>query len=146
MPLVEQLNQELVTAQKAKEALTVEVLRSLLAALKNEQIKAKKDKFKDDEVLKVLKSEAKKRQDSISAFEKGGRKELAEKEEKELTIIQKYLPAQLSEEEVLKKIKAVQEKTGLSDFGPLMGKVMSELGAQADGALVKKLVQEVLNN
>lgn len=144
MPLAESLNQDLTQALKAKEALKIEVLRMLMASLKNEQINNKKEKLSDEEVLKILKREAKKREESIKAYTQGGRDELADKEKQELEILQKYLPEQLSEEDILKKIKTIKEKTGLDQFGPLMGKVMSELGAQADGSLVQKLLKQEL--
>lgn len=119
-------------------------LRLLSAALKYERIKKMADLVEDDAV-RILKSEIKKRREAISDYEKGGRPELAAKEQSEIEFIEKYLPAQMGEAEVKAKVQAILQ--GIEDkdnLGKVMGKVMAELKGQADGALVKKTVEELL--
>lgn len=137
-----QIKSDLTSAMKAKKVLELSVLRMVFASFKNELINLHKADLTDEECLKLLKREAKKRQDSIEAYTKGNRPELAQKEEQELIIIQKYLPKQLNEEEIRKKIQEiVAQNSGLA-FGPLMGKVMQSMKNFADG----KLVQQILKN
>lgn len=142
--LTEQLRKDLTQALKGRNTQKAQVLRMVISAVKNEQINLKKEVLEDLEVLAVLKKEAKKRQDSIEAYDKGGRPELAAAETEELTIIQTYLPAQLSEEEVRTKVKEIIAQASTTDFGPLMGQVMGQLKDQADGKLVQQIVKEEL--
>jgi len=135
------IQKDLVDAQKSKDQEKLETLRMVLAEIKNRSIDSKKD-LKEKEVQEILRKEIKKRKDSIKAFKDGGRDELAQKEEREIAIIEKYLPAQMSEEEVQKAVsKIIKDNSGM-DFGPLMGKVMKELKDKADGALVKDIVSK----
>lgn len=101
----------------------------------------------DEEVMEVVISEAKKRKEAIFEFEKGKRYDLVERERKELSILQKYLPAQLSEEEVKKIIKETIEKTGakdLKDMGKVMSYAMSKLKGRAEGKLVSEITIKML--
>jgi uncharacterized protein YqeY len=142
MGLFLKIQEDVKNALKEKKELELGVLRMVFAAFKNETINLKKAELAEDECLAVLKHEAKKRKDSIEAYTKGNRQELAEKEKQELAIIQKYLPQQLSEEEIKKKVQEiVAQNPGLA-FGPLMGKVMAAMKNQADG----KIVQQILKN
>ncbi len=142
----EKIRAELIVAMKAKDAVRVSVLRGLIAAFINELVaKGKKpqDAITDEEVLAVIKRGVKQRKDSIDQFTKGGRADLADKEETELRILEAYLPAQLSREEIETKAKALKEKMGVTDkskMGPFMGALMKELGGNADGAVVKDVV------
>jgi len=144
MSILEQINNDYQQAFKKREESAISTLRLILAAAKNERIKKMAD-LNDEDVIKVLKSEMKKRKEAISDYQKGKRPDLAKKEEEEISIIAKYLPAQMSEEEARKKIKEllsqIQEKDNL---GKVMGLVMKELKDQADGSLVKKIVEEEL--
>ncbi len=143
MSLNDNLRQDLTQALKAKDAQKAQVLRSVITSIKNAEIDSKKA-LEDKDILSVLKKEAKKRQDSIEAFTKGGRPELAATEKEELEIIQVYLPAQLSEDQVREKVKAIISQADTTDFGPLMGRVMAELKDEADGKLVQAIVKEEL--
>ena len=147
MPKLEsQIKDDLKTALKSKEELTVSVLRMLMADIKNAAIEKKED-LDDEEVTQAVTKAVKQRKDAIASFQEGGRDELAAKEEKEIEILQKYLPEQLSEEEIAKVVDGVIKSTGASsaaEFGKVMGPVMSKLKGQADGQVVNKIVKEKL--
>ncbi len=108
---------------------------------------AKKSILTKEEIIEVISSEAKKRREAIMAFEEGGRIEMAEKEKKELKILKKYLPEQLSEEEINKIIKEAIEKSGareMKDIGKIMAEIMPRVKGRAEGAVVSKIVKKLL--
>lgn len=146
MALREKLKEALKIAMKAGDSMRVGVLRLLQAAINNKEIEkqGKGGVLGEEDVLQTLNTEAKKRKDSIEAFEKGGRKDLAEKERNELVIIQAYLPAQLSPAEAEKIAIAVVKKGGFTDFGPAMKEVMKELRGKADAKAVTEAVKKAL--
>ena len=135
------IQKDLVDAQKNKDQEKVDTLRLVMSEIKNKRIDSGKD-LKDNEVQSIVQKEIKKRNDSIKAFKDGGREELAKKEEQEIAIIEKYLPAQMSEADVKKAVLKINKDNSDLDFGPLMGKVMQELKDKADGALVKDIVSK----
>jgi uncharacterized protein YqeY len=146
--LVHQIKTDMVTAMKAKDDLRVQTLRGAMAAFTNELVaKGKKptDEVDDAMVMTVMKRLAKQRKDSAEQFEKGGRTELAEKELKELAIIEAYLPQMASREDVLKiaEAKKVELNIDAAGKGKLMGIVMKELGGNADGGVVKEVVDSL---
>lgn len=101
----------------------------------------------DEETMEVVSGEVKKRKESLLLFEKGQRKDLVEKEQKELEILQKYLPEQLSEEELKKLVRGAVEKVGakeIKDMGRVMAELMPKVKARADGGLVSKIIKELL--
>lgn len=106
------------------------------------------DKLTDSEVISVIKKQTKQRQDSIEQFKKGKRSDLAEKETKELKILESYLPAQIPEGELRKiieeVIKAMPEPVLMSTMGKVMKEVMSKVGSCADGKIVSNIVKEHL--
>ena len=114
----------------------------------NEEELEKESKLSDEEVMGVISSEIKKRNEALLLFEKGKREDLIKKEKSEMKILQNYLPEQLSEEEIKKLAKEVMKKVGVKDIKD-MGKVMSELipkvKGKADGGLVSKIVKELLS-
>lgn len=136
---------------KAREEARLRTLRSLTTAMTNEVVakKRKPDEFlTDEEALAVLKRAANQRKDSIEQFEKGGRPELAVPEKEELAIIESYLPAQMSPEEVEKIVRAKMIEmnvTSKADMGKLMGAVMKETNGRADGAAVKAAIDSLLS-
>jgi len=150
MVLIKDISQNIIKAMKAKEAVKLSTLRMLLAALKNKKIELKQeDDLNDEQVLGVIKTEVKKRKDSIIAYKEGGRDDLAKKENSGLEILGKYMPEQVSEEavkEVVKKIVANLGDVGPTDFGRVMGAAMKELKGQADGTIVSEAVKQVLNS
>jgi len=118
----------------------------VLAGVQNEEI-AKRGELTEEEFLTVLAREARKRKESIEEFGKGGRQDLVEKEERELSIIESYLPEQLSEDEVRDIIdRTIQEvgATSAGDLGKVMGKLMPLLKGKADGKKVNQMVRERL--
>ncbi|MFH0969431.1 MAG: GatB/YqeY domain-containing protein [Patescibacteria group bacterium] len=150
MSLKEKILNDLKKSLKSRDALKRDTLRLISSAIKNAEIeKMKKEEgLNDQEVLEVLKKAVKQRNDSIEQYEKGGRSDLAEKEKKELEIISVYLPEQMNEEKVREEIKAVIFKTGatsMKDFGKVMGVAMKKLQGQADGSVVKEILEEELN-
>lgn len=150
MSLAEKINQDFLTAFKAKQDTEVSVLRMLKASLTNKEIEKKLpkgDKLSDDDILAVIKSEIKKRKDSSLSYSQAGRNDLSEQEDKEVVILDKYLPEQMSEDEVKNIIIQVIKETGASgpaDFGKVMGAVMVKTKNQADGQIVSKIVKEEL--
>jgi uncharacterized protein YqeY len=145
----ELIKQDLIKALKDKEELKLSTLRLLTAAIKNFEIEKGGAGYSasDEEVLSVVQKQVKQRQDSIEQFKAGNRPELVEKEQKELTILQSYLPEQMGEEE----IKSIVEKaisdigaSGAADIGKVMGMLSGQLKGKADMSLVSKLVREKL--
>lgn len=146
--LVHTIKEDMKTAMKAKDDLRVQTLRGAIAAFTNELVaKGKKptDDVDDALALTVLKRLAKQRKDSVEQFTKGNRPELAEKESKECAIIESYLPQQATREEILKvaETKKAELNVDESGKGKLMGIVMKELGGNADGGLVKEVVESL---
>lgn len=144
--LEDQIRKDLKSAQKQKETLKVSVLRFLLSAIHNRQIE-KQEKLTDEDVIGVIRTQVKQRKESIEAFKKGGRSELVQKEEEELKLLSKYLPQEISEEELLKIIDKIISDTGAchpSDFGKVMGQVMGQVKGRAEGRLVADLVKSRL--
>lgn len=136
---------DLKTAIKAKDQMVVDVLRGLKTRIQNEQI-AKIKELSQDEIVSLVKSEIKKRKESAEAFAKGGRAEMAEKETKEMVVLEKYLPEQLSEQLLIEIIeKAITENNFVAkDFGVAMGILKKQTGNSADGALLARLLKEKL--
>ncbi|HDQ22803.1 MAG TPA: GatB/YqeY domain-containing protein [Candidatus Uhrbacteria bacterium] len=145
MALYSQIENDFQQAFKERKEDEISTLRLFLAALKNERIKKMADLTEED-IIKVLKSEMKKRKESISEYEKADRQELADKEKKELAILEKYQPKQLSEDEVRTKVKEILASLAERDnLGKVMGQVMAELKNQADGNLIRKIVEEEIS-
>ena len=144
--LLEQIDSDLKEALRSKNSVLADTLRMLKSRIKNEEI-AKQKEFSDEELQTMVASEIKRRRDSIQAYITGDRKELADKEQQELIYLQKYLPAQLSEQEVSAIINEKLEGKNftVADFGKAMGAVMPALKGKADGDLVSKLLKTKLN-
>lgn len=147
--LKEKIQSDLKTALKEKGEIKSSALRMLLSAVGNKEIELKKKKegLSEEEFQNVIRSEAKKRKDSVEAFTKAERPELAEKEKTELLILQEYLPPELSEEEIEKTVKeVVANMPDEKDFGKIMGQTMAKLKGRADGKKVGEIVKKLLNN
>jgi uncharacterized protein len=146
MSLLQKLDDDLKSAMKASDSLKVSVIRMAKSSIKYRKIETGKEPS-DDDIISVLSALAKQRKESIEQFSKGGRPELAEKETRELAIIQAYLPEQLSPEELDKIIiGAIKESSaeGLKDIGKVMRIVMSTTKGAADGKLISQRVKELL--
>lgn len=124
-------------AQKAGEAVTLSVLRLVMAECKNKAIALMKGEapLTDEETLAVLQKEAKKRKEAMTLYGEGKRDDLLAKESEELMVLERYLPKALSPEELATLITTVQ-KEGVSGFGPLMKEILRRAGGRADGTLV----------
>ena len=143
MSLKETLNNDIKTAMKAKDKETLAVLRMIKTAVQAAEID-KKEELNAEEELTILAREAKQRRESLTEFVKAGRDELVAKTEAEIEIVERYLPKQLSVEEVKEVIATVAEKIGATtqkEFGKLMGAVMQELKGKADGNVIKEQVK-----
>ena len=147
MTLKEKLLSEMREAMKSKDSLKLETIRSVIAAVKNQEIDLRKD-LDEEEVLAIISREVKKRKEAASLYEKGKRPELEDKEVQEMKILQTYLPEQVSEEDLRQRIQEVIEETGaegMKDFGKIMKTLVPEFKGKADNALIKELASEFLN-
>ena len=146
MSLRDQIPEDLKTALRGKKSLDLSVLRMLQAAIKNREID-NKGELDDEEIVQVVSSEIKKRRDAIEEFTKVSREDAAEAEQLEINVLMKYMPEQLSEEEVASKVQelvAGSGAAGLKDLGIAMKVVMPALKGKADGKLINKYVREQL--
>ena len=145
----EQIKASIKAAMIAKEMDKLQVLRLISAAFTNELVSQghpPTDPLSDEDCMKVIKRLAKQRKDSIEQFTAGGRADLAEAELAELTIIEELLPAQMSEAEIEEKVKAklASEPIDTTKKGIFVGQMMKELGGNADGALVKAVIDRLV--
>jgi len=147
MTLLEQLNQDMKQAMKAREKERLSVIRMVKASLQNEAIKLGKDALSEDEELTVLTREFKQRKDSLHEFKEAGREDLVQKLDFEIEVLQEYMPKQLSETELediiqstIQEVQAVSKK----DMGKVMGAVLPKVKGKADGSLINKIVQKHL--
>ena len=146
--MLDQLQEELKIAMKAGEKAKMMGLRNIIGKIKAAQIDKGKT-LTDEESLKILKTATKQLKESLDQYRKGGRDDLAEKEAFELTLLEKYLPEQLSEEQIRQTVKNIVKNTGagsMQDMGKVMGATMQELVGSADGKIVQKIVQEELSS
>lgn len=135
--LLDQIQSELNAAVKNRDQVRVDTLRFLLGAIFNFQIEKGKDYVaSDNDVLNVIAKQVKTHKESIEMFQKAGRQDLVDREQSELKILQGYLPAQLSDEEIKNKIEEIKKNNPGADFGTLMKAAMAELRGKADGAKV----------
>ncbi len=150
MSIQEDIKKMTIESMKAKTPLKTEVLRGLSSAFVNELVAQKmtpQDPVTDEMALNVIKRAVKQRKDSIEQFTKGGRPELAEKEKEELVILEAFLPAQMSPEDIEKIVDKKMSELGVSDkteMGQLMGAVMKETAGNADGNIVKGIIESKL--
>lgn len=147
MSLLETLRKDMFSATKDGNTTKADIIKMAIAAIKNAEIE-KGEVLDDKETVKVLRKEVKKIQDSIAQFTTMGRQDLVDRETKQLEVLQEYLPKQMSEEEIKKVVKAKiveLEAEGMKDFGKVMGVVMKELAEQAEGGMVKDIIESLLN-
>ena len=144
--MVEQLEKDLIEAMKAKEKERLAVIRAVKAGLKQEQIDHKKE-INDELLIEVVSRQIKMRKESIVEFEKGNRQDLIDQTKAEIDILMKYLPEQLSEEEVLKvidEIFAEVKPEGQKDMGRVMKEANAKLKGKADMKTVSNIIKEKL--
>jgi uncharacterized protein YqeY len=152
MNVKETILADLITAMKAKDTKRLQVLRSLKAKLLEKEIEQRsggKAELSNEDALAVLTKAAKQRKESIDQYTAGNRLDLVDVEKIELEIIESYLPAPMSEHEIIDLIDNQINKvgaTGMQDIGKVMGPIMGQLKGKADGSLVNKLVKQRLEN
>ena len=141
------LNEEMVVAAKSRDKIRLSALRLIKASMHNKEISLMRP-LNESEILQVLSSMIKQRKDSIEQFAKGGRTDLVEKEEAELKVVQEFMPAQMSEEDVDAVIKKTIEEAGavsIKDMGKVMKILMPRLTGTADGKIVGEKVKAFLS-
>ena len=145
--MLNQLQEELKAAMKGGDKAAMTGLRNIIGKLKTAQID-KGENLNEEESMKILKSTAKQLKESLEQYNKGGREDLVQKELFELSLIEKYLPAQLSENTIRDLVKTTIQSAGaesMQDMGRVMGILMQKLDGTADGKLVQQIVQEELS-
>ena len=148
MTLLEQLSKDMVEAMKSKDSFTLGVIRMAKGAIQLEAINKKKD-LTDEDVVSVIAKQIKMRNDSVNEFTKAGRTDLAEQNKKEIEILNKYMPEQLSSDEVHKIIDEAFAKvnpTSSKDMGLIMKEVSPKLKGKADMGMVNAIIKEKLAN
>lgn len=145
--LKDKIKEDLKNALKQRNTVDSGAFKMLWAAIINKEIELNKktEGLSDEEILSVIRSEAKKRQDSIDAYLKGGRPELADNEREEQELLKTYLPADLSNEEIEKIIQEAVVESEKKDFGAIMKIVMVKIRGRADGQRVSAKVKEALD-
>jgi len=148
MSLGDQIQADMITAMRNQEVIRLGTLRMVKTALKNKQVELGEE-LSDEAVISILNTLVKQRRDSAEQFRRGGRQELADKEEDEIVVIEGYLPAAASDQDLLGAVTAAIEETGATspkDMGRVMKAAMAGLqGKTVDGATVSKLVREKLS-
>ncbi len=148
MSLAKQIDNDYITAYKAKDQQLVDVLRLLKTAAKNQQIELRRE-LTDDEVFDVIQKQAKQRQDSIEQFNAANRSDLAQKEELELNILKRYLPEPISEAELDNAISDTISQLGATDMksmGAVIAKIMADYKGRVDGKQVSSKVKASLTS
>ena len=144
MTLKEKIVADMIAAMKAR-APELETLRMLKADIMKYEVSGKDKEANDEVVMDILKRSIKQRKEAAEAFEKGGNNEAAEKEKFEIGVFKKYMPEQMDEAQVTAIIQEIIDKAGEgAQFGQIMGMSMGKLKNQADGALVKEVVNKLL--
>ncbi len=145
--LLKKLQDEMKAAMKSGDKERLSTIRMLISEIKKVQIDKKKE-LSDEEITEIIQRYAKQRRESIKQYREAGREDLAEKEEKELKIVQEFLPEQLSEEEIEKIVDEVIAETGASsikDMGKVMKAVMERVKGKAEGSVVSSIVKKKLS-
>ena len=149
MEIKEKIEGDFKQALKKRDKVVISTLRMLKAAIHNKEIEKRGEKLQDTDIIKIITKQVQQHRDSIEQFAKGQREELVEKETKELEILKKYLPEQLSEEEIANVVKRIIKEAGAkekSDFGRVMKLAMAELGGKANGKLVSQIASRQLES
>jgi uncharacterized protein YqeY len=150
MGLKETLKTDLTEAIRSSNKVVSGTIRMVLTAITNEEVSGKEARvLTDDEIITVLSREGKKRREAAEEFAKAGRADKSAEEKAEGEVIAKYLPAQLSEDDIKNLIAAAVASTGAvgpGDMGKVMGAIKPQIAGKADGALVSSLVKAALNN
>ena len=147
MSLKEELLSNMKEAMKSKDSVKLGTVRGVISAVKNQEIDLKKE-LSEEEIITIVSREVKKRKEAAVLYEKGNRPELKDKEIQEMKILQTYLPEQVSEKDLRRRIQEVIDETGaegMKDFGKIMKTLVPEFKGKADNSLIKELANEYLN-
>jgi uncharacterized protein YqeY len=142
--MINRLKEDLKIYMKAKDMEKLNVVRGVLNEINIRDMKG--IQINDEEILKVCRSEIKKRKESIESFEKGNRADLADKEKREILVIEQYLPAEISQEELLAKVKTAAEACEDKSFGSIMKAALASVNGAADGKRVSAAVKQIIDN
>ncbi|MDD3125357.1 MAG: GatB/YqeY domain-containing protein [Candidatus Kapabacteria bacterium] len=148
MEFEQKINEEMKAAMKSGDKLRLETIRSLRAGILSFKTSGADHEMNEDDVQKILLSEAKKRKDAIEMYKQGGRTDLSDKESAELKIIEEFLPKQMSDDEIrefVNKLVAEIGAEGPQQMGKVMGPAMKQLRGKADGNAVQAIVKEILS-
>ncbi len=138
-----QIQQEIIKLLKSGEKEKAEVLRYLFSQIKDEEINAGRKELTDEQVIKLINNQVKKLKESLEAFQKGGREDLAKKTKFELEVLGTYLPQQMSKEEIEKEVeKIMSQNPNLNNLGALIGVCVKNLSGKADNAQIAQIVKE----
>jgi len=146
MNLKESLLTAMKEALKAKNSLKLNTIRGLISEVKNREIDLRRD-LEDGEIISIVSSQIKKRKEASTLFDQGGRSDLSEKENQEIVFLQEYLPEQVSEEDLRKRLKEIILELGVNDIkdlGKVMKIIIPEFKGRADNSQIKDLVAECL--
>ena len=146
MSLYAKIKEDLITAMKSKDSRTLEVLRLLTSSLKNKMIELKRD-IDDEEVIAAVRSDLKKMEDALSEFSKAAREDLVQSAKEEIEVLKRYLPPEMSKEELEEKVRKILGDEGFEkaeDIGRAMGSAMGQLKGAVDGNRVREMVEKVL--
>ena len=142
--MIVKLKSDMKNYMKAQKMEELNVIRGILNEI---NIRAMKNiEINDEEIVKVLRSEVKKRKESIESFEKGGRQDLIDKEQREINVVEQYLPEEISEKDLIAKVKEVFDSSEDKSFGNIMKASIAALKGQADGKRISETVKNVIEN
>lgn len=141
-PLETRLQQELTAARKAQDKAATLLISSTISDIRNRSIELKRD-LEDADVIEVIRRGIKKRRESVELYEKGGRPELAAQERAEVTMLERYLPAQVDPAEIRAAVKAAIA-AGANNIGAVMGKVMPQFKGRTEGSVINAIAREEL--
>jgi uncharacterized protein YqeY len=147
MELKSEIQESVKAAMKSRDAVTLSTLRLLLSAIHNEEIRARKEQLTAEEIQKTITTMCKQRGEAIELFRKGGREDLAQKEEAELGVLKRYLPQPLADDEVKALIQSCIDETGaknIQDLGKVMKLVIPKVSGRSDGKRVNELAKALL--
>ncbi len=148
MTLYEQIREDMKAAMKNKDSATLDTVRMLISSIKNKAIDLGKE-LEDADVIATIKSDVKKLKDGLESFMTAAREDLAEKARAEIATLEKYLPAQMSDEDLETRVRAKLAELGITDMasvGKAMGALMADLKESADGSRIKAMVDKILKS
>lgn len=142
--MIDTLQKTVIEYMKAGKREEAQIVRDMVAELKNKEIELQRP-LTDAEAVTVMRKQVKKLEDAVEQFEEGGRDDLAEENREEIVLLRSFMPAEISDEEVEKRVRAVVEKNEGLDRGRLIGAAIKELGSEIDSSRIAKAVNSILS-